>query len=89
MSAGQLFYDSRRYVVLREPALFAGTYFRPIIETHYHSNTYRFHLVVGTPVREGYLRQPLKDNELSLNNLQKQSVVDQKKKPPGTHRPER
>ena len=95
MSVGQLFYDSRRYVFLQEPALSAGTcpicgnLLRPIIETHCHSNTYRFHLVIGTPVREGYLRQPLKDNELPLNNLQKQPVVDQNKKPPGTHRPER
>ena len=64
----------------RSPHSICRNLLRPIFIIYCYSITYNTSAVVGTPLQQGCLRQSLKDNELSLNNLQKQSVVDQKKK---------
>ena len=76
-------------IISQEPTLNLSEPTPPDIRNILKINHLQPILVVGTPLKQGYLRQPLKDNELSLNNLQRQPVVDQNKKPPGTHRPER
>ena len=66
-------------IISQEPTLLRE-HNPPKIHNTLKINHLQLTLVVGTPLKQGYLRQSLKDNGLSLNNLQRQPVVDQKKK---------